>query len=201
MALKAASDIAKSYSMTLKQNGSNNHDTKSGTAAHRSNIGREPRGTTMRPQKGTQNKNNPQNKYHSNNKRKPFFNQYKKGTAVASDNSIAAKRPAYLDNKCLVISKVDLGINLEQLQAYVNERAGRQVKFLYEPQNLAKEYSKWRTIAIELNNTDYDLLSSPDFWDNGIRFSDFRGRRHWRNRASNLSPDDRRNSFRQQWEK
>ena len=46
---------------------------------------------------------------------------------------------------------------------------------MYQPQNLAKDYSKWCTIAIELSSTDYDLLSSPSFWDSGIRFQDYVG--------------------------
>ena len=64
---------------------------------------------------------------------------------------------------------------------------------------MAKEYSKWRTIAIELGDNDYELLSKPEFWDSNILLRDFKGRRWWRNPASNLTVDERRNSFRQQW--
>ena len=119
---------------------------------------------------------------------------------MSSDISIAAKRPAFLDNKCLVISRRSKSTSTPLLQAYVNQRAGRNVKFLYEPKNLAREYAKWRTIAIELNDTDYELLSKPEFWDSGIRLKDHIGRRFWRDQASNMSANDRFKSVRQSWE-
>ena len=154
----------------------------------------------MHPHRGSSNRNNIQVNHHPNNKRRPYIAQYKKGKATESGFTIASKRPDYLDNKCIVISKVERNITIPQLQKYINERAGRHIKFLYEPQNLAKNYSKWRTIAIELNNSDYELLSNPDFWSTNIRFADYIGRRFWRNNASKMSPNDRRSSMRQQWE-
>ena len=138
-------------------------------------------------------------KKHQHNNKRAHIVPYKKGTAVSSNNGIGAKRPAYLDNKCLVISHVNIETGIPQLQNYVNERAGRNVKFLHEPINMAKEYSKWRTIAIELSDNDYELLSKPEFWDSNILLRDFKGRRWWRNPASNLTVDERRNSFRQHW--
>ena len=134
----------------------------------------------------------------ANNKR-THITSYKKGTASISNCSIASKRPAYLDNKCIVVSKIKQDIGLTELQEYVNQRAGRNIKFLHEPVNLAKEYSRWRTLAIELSDNDYELLSKPEFWDTNIQLKDFEGRRWWRNKASNLSQNERQNSMRQQW--
>ena len=104
-----------------------------------------------------------------------------------------------MDNKCIVVSRVDRDISIPKLQSYVNHRAGRNVKFLHEPINLAYEYSGWRTLAIELNDLDYELLSKPEFWDSKICLKDYVGRRWWRNKASNLSANERQNSMRQQW--
>ena len=202
MAANAATDTAKSYSRILSENRSNNNAsmTNSGHVPIAPIAGRKPTGpkmpTTLR---GNSNRFNLQGKQCPNSNRKSHIKQYKKGIAVASDISIAAKRPDFLENKCLVISRVSKSTTLAELQAYVNARAGRQVKFMHQPQNLAKDYSKWRTIAIELSSTDYDLLSSPLFWDSGIRFQDYVGRRFWRNNASKMSENDRKNSLRQQW--
>ena len=119
---------------------------------------------------------------------------------MSSDISIASKRPAFLDNKCLVVSRISKSTSITLLQAYVNQRADRYVKFLYEPKNVSREYAKWHTIAIELNNTDYELLSKPEFSDSDIRLKDHIGRRFWRDQASNMSANDRLNSVRQSWE-
>ena len=199
MAANAATDTAKSYSRILIENQSKNNASIPTNSGHVPIAGRQPTAPSMPTLRGNSNRSNLQGKQCPNSNRKSHIKQYKKGIAVTSNISIAAKRPDFLENKCLVISRVSKSTTLTQLQAYVNERAGRQVKFMYQPQNLAKDYSKWRTIAIELNTLDYDLLSSPSFWDSGIRFQDYVGRRFWRNNASKMSENDRKNSLRQQW--
>ena len=164
-----------------------------------SGLARKPAGSTMTAQRGSSLGPNAQRKYVQHNSKRTHIIPYRKGIAVTSTNSIAAKRPVYLNNKCLVVSRIDRDTTIPQLQAYVNERSGKNIKFLYEPKNLAYEYARWRTIAIELSDEDYDLLSKPEFWEANIRIRDFVGRRWWRNPASNLSANERQNSIRQQW--
>ena len=151
-ARNASADTARSYSKILKENRSsynnvNNNVAKSGNSGYKPKIVLKQVSANSHPQKGFTNRNNIQVNHHPNNKRRPYINQYKKGNAMTGNVSIASKRPAFLDNKCLVISRVSKNITIPLLQEYVNKRAGQQVKFLYEPQNLAKEYSKWRKIA------------------------------------------------------
>ena len=198
--LTAASETGKSYSAMVKENRTSNNAPKTGNNGYKPKIGQAPRSATMHPHRGSSNKNNIQVNHHPNNKRRPYTAQYRKGKATDSGITIASKRPDYLNNKCLVISRVDKDITIPLLQEYINERAGRHIRFLHKPQNLAKNYATWRTIAIELNNTDYELLSKPDFWDIDIRFADYIGRRFWRNNASKMSPNERKSSMRQQWE-
>ena len=198
--LTAASETGRSYSAMVKETRTSNNAPKAGNPRYKPKIGQEPRSATIPPHRGRPNKNNIQVNHHPNNKRRPYITQYKKGKATESGITIASKRPDYLDNKCLVISRVDKNITIPLLQEYINKRAGRHIRFLHEPQNLAKNYATWRTVAIELNNSDYELLSKPDFWDIDIRFADYIGRRFWRNNASKMSPNERKSSMRQQWE-
>ena len=98
-----------------------------------------------------------------------------------------------------VISKVDTKITMKEVQDYENNKVGKSIQFLHEPINLAYEYSSWRTIAIELSDNDYELLSKPEIWPSDTTLRDFTGQRWWRNKASNLTPIERKSSVRQQW--
>ena len=60
---------------------------------------------------------------------------------------------------------------------YIKSIAGKNVEFLSTSRNLAKDYSNWRTIAIEISDEDYQILSNPDIWGLELRIKDFVGRR------------------------
>ena len=89
---------------------------------------------------------------------------------------------------------------MSQFQEYINEIAKKNVKFLHTPRNLAKDYSEWRTIAIELSDEDYEILSNPNVWHPRFRIKDFVGRRFWRNKASIISPTERKSAVFQSWQ-
>ena len=178
----------------MRANKSNEQITERVSASNSSARGRKPVGTTMTAQRHNAPRLIPQ----YNNKRKHIV-QYKKGTGTSNNNSIAAKRPSYFDNKCIVISRVDKDTTMSEFQSNINQKAGRNIQFLHKPINLAKDYASWRTIAIELNDNDYELMSNPEFRDSGILLKDYVGRRWWRNQASNLSSTQRQNAMRQQW--
>ena len=133
------------------------------TSSNNTARGRKPAGSTMTAQRHNVQRQTPQ----YNNKRK-YLVQYKKGTGTSNNNSIAAKRPSYLDNKYIVISRVDKDATMSQFQSNINQKAGRNINFLHKPLNLAKDYASWRTIVIELNDNDNEVLSNSEFWDSSV---------------------------------
>ena len=68
------------------------------------------------------------------------------------------------------------------------------------PRYLAKDFSNWRTVAMELSIEDYEILSNPDIWDSNLRIKDFVGRRYWHNKASTLSANERKSTVYQSWQ-
>ena len=157
-------------------------------------------------QHGSKNRNSEvyssQGKYKQNKSKNksPHFLQYKRGKGEYTDINIAAERPKWLDHKCLVVSRVKKETTMSQFQEYINEIAKKNVKFLHTPRNLAKDYSEWRTIAIELSDEDYEILSNPNVWHPRFRIKDFVGRRFWRNKASIISPTERKSAVFQSWQ-
>lgn len=129
------------------------------------------------------------------------YGQYKKGKSNSTLISIAAERPKYLDSKCLVVSRVKRGITKDQFMNYVNTIAGKNITFLNSPRNLAKDYSKWRTVAIEISDEDYQILSNPEIWDSNLMIKDFKGRRYWHNKASTMTANERKSTVYQSWQK
>ena len=99
----------------------------------------------------------------------------------------------------LVVSRVKRETTIPQIQDYINKIANKNVKFLHSPVNIAKDYAEWRTLAIELSNEDYNILSNPNLWSAKLRIKDFVGRRFWRNKASNISANERRSTVYQSW--
>ena len=110
---KTATDTAKSYAEIMRANNSNEQITERVSASSNNSArGRKPTGATMTAQRHNVQRQIPQ----YNNKRKHIV-QYKKGTGTSNNNSIAAKRPSYLDNKCIVISRVDKDTTMSQFQS------------------------------------------------------------------------------------
>ena len=123
-----------------------------------------------------------------NNKRKlSVISPYKIGTCVTETPRIAAKKPDYLSNKCVVISGIDKSTTVQDLQSYVNEIAERDITFLHvEPLNYPTSW--WRTLAIELSDDDYQVLNNPEIWEAGLKIRDFKGWKFWRqNRRRNFN--------------
>ena len=66
-----------------------------------------------------------------------------------------------------------------KLQGYIDWKAGRQIELLHV-ERLNREYSKWGSVAIELSDENYALLSQPDFWEKDVLTRPWKGWRFWR---------------------
>ena len=54
------------------------------------------------------------------------------------------------------------------------------VNLLFDPVFLSKADSRNQSVALELSDDDYALLSRPNFWITPLKFRDFFGYRYWR---------------------
>ena len=159
IAMEAAAITCKSYSETLTKMKSNTVNKAGNHGGISVGSPGPTRGTYNNPRQeptliGTRNRpNSGQSNQHSNKSSKPFFiAQYKKGKGQSTGIDIAAERPTYLDNKCLVVSRVKRETTIPELQAYINRIADKNVTFLHKPITLSKDYSNFRTVAIELSS-------------------------------------------------
>ena len=125
--------------------------------------------------------------------------EYKQGSANDSRKSLAAERPSHLKNKVLVISRISKAFSPEQLKVKINEIAGKRINFLYKPYILSKAFQKSHTIAFELNEEDYNILSDVTIWDSSMRVAEFKGRKFWRDDQPKMSHRERKNAVRDQW--
>ena len=139
------------------------------------------------------------------NKKKKHLSQiseYKKGTGAAMVHdgmSATPARPEHMDNKCIVISRLRKDMSRVQFQAMIDATADRKIDYRHM-ESLSKEYSTWRTVAIELNQQDYDTLSNPNFWDPQLRIREFVGHKHWRGEFKpRLTIQQIRSSLKSQW--
>ena len=63
-----------------------------------------------------------------------------------------------------------------------------------------KEDSKWKTIAIELDDEDFRLLNNNKIWEKGIKIRQFRGWRWWRgDKTQPISSNISRSSVCDSW--
>ena len=44
-----------------------------------------------------------------------------------------------------------------------------------------KDFTKWRTIVLELSPEDYTILSDESIWDSYMGISEFSGYKYWHN--------------------
>ena len=207
IANETAAKTYRSYSNVLSKNSNNTNKKKSSNpditiaATQQRNNGQQSTDHRQQHQKSTH--SGPRNRHNSDHNGKrgklPKFAQYKKGTNQAIGIDIAAEKPKYMEHKCIVVSRVKRETTIPQIQDYINKIANKNVKFLHSPVNIAKDYSEWRTLAIELSNEDYNILSNPNLWSAKLRIKDFVGRRFWRNKASNISANERRSTVNQSW--
>ena len=99
-----------------------------------------------------------------------------------------------------MISRLKKDLTRVQLKAMINNKEQREIDFKYM-ECLSKEYSTWRTVAIELNKDDYDILIDPNFWDPQLRIRKFIGQKLWRgDQKPRLTIQQRRESLKAQWE-
>ena len=119
------------------------------------------------------------------------------GTIAANGTSLAYVKPNIPQNKVLVVAGLGKAINRVKLQTEINRKAGRHVNLIHL-QGLSRTINQSRTVAIELDDTDYDMLSKSDFWEEGIRTWPFQGRHFWYY-PKRKSPQEARNSVRESW--
>ena len=126
---------------------------------------------------------------------------YKRGNATSTENNMVMQKPTFMNNKCLVISGLRKDASREECLEYINKTANRKIDVLHI-EILAREYSPWLTIAVELNTTDYELLTDINLWNKAIRIRDFIGWRFWHGeRPKKLAPHQIKGSVRMSWEK
>ena len=103
-----------------------------------------------------------------------------------------------MKNKVLVVHGLDKGINQNKLQQEINRRANRDIKLLYVAP-LSRVKSWCTTLAIELSEGDYEILSQPGFWERQIKIRPWHGFR-WYRGAQRPTKEEVRNSMRMQWQ-
>ena len=125
--------------------------------------------------------------------------KFVRGTASDSNRSLAGELPDHFKNKVMVISPVSKDLSRVQLKEEIDRIAGRNINYLYEPVILNKVFQKTRTIAIELTDEDYRLLSNRNIWNPNMMISEFEGNRFWRRNSMRLTPTERKNSVKDSW--
>ena len=136
----------------------------------------------------------------ANRKKLSKVSPYRRGGSANIGNSnIIMQRPALIKNKCLVIQGLKKGISREQCLNFINNTAGKNINVLHI-QILSKVYSPWLTVAIEINNDDYAILSDIGIWDASIAIRDYVGWRKWHGpRPQKLAAHVIKNSVHDSW--
>ena len=114
-------------------------------------------------------------------------------------------KPECLSNECLVVAGLNPELNEDEFKAEINYKAGYEIDFKFI-QILSSEDQWYLTIAIELNEADYNKLIDPNFWDPHCHIRRFRGRRWWRDDMTGprqpqkrLTYEERKNIAKAQW--
>ena len=119
------------------------------------------------------------------------------GTIATNGSSLAYVKPQIPQNKVLVVAGLNKAVNSVKLQSEVNKKAGCHVNLIHV-QGLSRTINRSRTIAIELDNAGYELLSQSDFWEPNIRIWPFKGRHFWYYPKPHTK-QEARNSVRESW--
>ena len=191
-----ASQVAKSYSESIKQNRSGNKTGGGGTGSGGAGA-QQPILTASNPSPPSS-----QWRYVGGNKKnKKRLSQtvpYQKGTATAMQGvSIARPKSEIVENKALVVSGMPTDINGARMKKYIDAKAARAVELL-KVVRLDREHAGWAAVVIELNDNDYNLLSNPDFWEEDVYIRAWTGPRFWRRKF--IKPHERKNLLRRQWD-
>ena len=109
------------------------------------------------------------------------------------------QRPKFVKNKCLVIQGLRKGLSQKQFLDFINDAAGKEVNISHI-QILSKEYAPWMTVALEMDNENYEILSDISIWDNSIGIRDYVGWRYWHGpRPKKLPAEEIKKSLCMQW--
>ena len=100
------------------------------------------------------------------------------GTIAPNGSSLAYVKPVIPKNKVLVVAGLDKKVNNERLQDHIDKQAGRHVNMIHVI-GLNRTINQSRTVAIELDDADYDELSKSVFWEPSIRTWPFKGKHFW----------------------
>ena len=146
-----------------------------------------------------------------NKKKKTLANKapyvHGKGSAMNYDGKSISipprSRPEFLTNKCLVVAGLNPELDVEEFKAEINNKAEYDIDFKYI-QILSREDQWYLTVAIELNEADYNKLYDENFWDPHCHIRKFMGRRWWREelmapRQPRKTYEERKNMVRAQW--
>ena len=129
-------------------------------------------------------------------KQKP---KYLRGTASTPNRSLAGEMPEHFKNKVIVISPVSKELNQNQIKEEINRIAGKVINYKSDLILLNKTCQNSRTIAFELNDDDFMLLSNRSLWNSNMLISEFTGRRFWRQNKIKITNTERKNAKRDSW--
>ena len=129
---------------------------------------------------------------------------YTKGKRIpVSFYRLAAPKPEWLDDKVLVVSRLD--------KYYMNHKKELHEKFTDMASNaaghpvhikhmeiLSRTHSPWLTVAIELKYDDFDAVFNETSWEAGLCIRHFLGKRFWRGRPR-LTKEQARSAVRMSW--
>ena len=136
--------------------------------------------------------------------RKKKLPPYRKCIGTPSNtNRLAAPKPEWLDNKVLVISRInkDFLHHKDQLHDLITEMATTAAQrpiSIKHIEILSRVHSPWLTVAIELSENDFEILNNEVSWEKDLAVRPFLGRRYWR-LTRRLSKEETRNSVKMSW--
>ena len=107
--------------------------------------------------------------------------------------------PEHFKNKVIVISPVSKELNQNQIKEEINRIAGKDINYKSDLILLNKTCQNSRTIAFELNDDDFMLLSNRSLWNSNMLISEFTGRRFWRQNKIKITNTERKNAKRDSW--
>ena len=125
--------------------------------------------------------------------------KYLRGTASTPNRNLAGEIPEHFKNKVIVISPVSKELNQNQIKEEINRIAGKVINYKSDLILLNKTCQNSRTIAFELNDDDFMLLSNRSLWNSNMLISEFTGRRFWRQNKIKLTNTERKNAKRDSW--
>ena len=97
----------------------------------------------------------------------------------------------------MVVSRIVPDTTDQELKDHVNEIAGKPINIKHIQNITRKDFTKWRTVVLELSPDDFTLLSDVNRWDPSLGIREFSGYKYWHNErrnANTASPSNRPNT-------